>query len=50
MSDREEDFAEHLLDQFASYFILTMVAFYIVKGLRDHKLKSDAASTSALNL
>lgn len=50
MSDREEDFTEHLLDQFASYFILTMVAFYIVKGLRDHKLKSDAASTSALNL
>ncbi|WP_438996994.1 hypothetical protein [Candidatus Puniceispirillum sp.] len=46
MSDREDDFTEHLLDQFASYFILTMVAFYIVKGLRDHKLKSDEASTS----
>ncbi|ADE39788.1 hypothetical protein [Candidatus Puniceispirillum marinum] len=50
MADREDDFTEHLLDQFASYFILTMVAFYIVKGLRDHKLKSDAATTSAVNL
>ena len=44
MSDRDEDFTEHLLDQFASYFIVTMVAFYIVKGLREHKLKHDAAS------
>ena len=39
MSASEDDFTEHLLDQFASYFILTMVAFYIVKGLRDHTLK-----------
>ena len=44
MSAREDDFTEHLLDQFASYFILTMVAFYIVKGLREHKLKHDDAS------
>ena len=42
MSDSDEDFTEHLLDQFASYFILTMVAFYIIKGLRDHKLKGDS--------
>ncbi|MDB2391278.1 hypothetical protein N9X12_08705 [Alphaproteobacteria bacterium] len=44
MSAKEEDFTEHLLDQFASYFILTMVTFYIVKGVRDHKLKGEAAS------
>ena len=42
MYAREDDFTEHLLDQFASYFILTMVAFYIIKGLRDHKLKGDS--------
>jgi len=49
MADREDDFTEHLLDQFASYFILTMVAFYIVEGLRTHKLKSDAALKSTSN-
>lgn len=45
MSAKDDDFTEHLLDQFASYFILTMVGFYIIKGLREHKLRSDAVAT-----
>ena len=44
MAAREDDFTEHLLDQFASYFILTMVAFYIVKGLMNiNRIKKTAS-------
>ena len=34
--DSEQPLTEHLVDQFASYFLITMVAFHLVGYMKKH--------------
>ena len=39
--ESEQPLTEHLVDQFASYFLITMVAFHLVGYMKKHYEKRD---------
>jgi len=47
--ESEQPLTEHLVDQFASYFLITMVAFHLVGYMKKHyeKRHSDTLQSKA---
>jgi hypothetical protein len=48
--ESEQPLTEHLVDQFASYFLITMVAFHLVGYMKKHYEKRHSEAGHSNNL